>query len=145
MEQKSIKKHNKIIKVTLIIYCLIMLVCFISFFTVSGVTKDYSFIYGFLLCLAPSFIFVLVSLFFPITRLVDAKVGKSVIVWYVIGYVLKYAAIIGIPFIGLNKPDLFNKWVMLATTLIGPVFVIISKLIFANVVSKSSEFKPKIG
>ena len=143
MEQKAKQKYNRIIKVSLIIYCLIMAICLIVFGIVTATTKNNSYVYGFLLCLLPSLLFVFVSTIFPVTRIIDTKVGKSTIVWYVIAYVLKYAAIIGIPFIGLNKPDIFNKWVMLATTLIGPVFVIINKLIIANVVSKNAKIDQK--
>lgn len=143
MEQTQPKKLTKITKVTLVIYCLIVAVCLIVFGTISGIKKDYSFLYGFLLCLGPSIVFVVVSLFFPLGQLVAAKAGKGVIAWSVIGYILKYGLVIGIPFIGVTHPDIFNKWVMLGTTLIAPITVIISKLIFANVVSKNAKNNQK--
>lgn len=139
MEQKQTKKLTKITKVTLVIYCCVMLGYFISFLVASILIKDYSYLYGFLLCLGPGLLFVLISLFLPISNIATAKVGKGIIVWYVIAYVIKYAAIIAIPFIGIKWPENFNRWVMLATTLIAPITIIINKIVFANVVSK----KPK--
>ena len=139
MEQIQSQKSTKITKVTLVIYCLIVAICLITFITVSATLKDYSYLYGYLLCLGPSIIFVFVSLLFPLSQLFAAKASKAVIVWCVIGYVIKYALIIGIPFIGLSYEEHFNRWVMLATTLIAPLIVIINKIIFANIVSK----KPK--
>lgn len=143
MDQKVKQKYNKIIKVTLIIYCLIMAICMIVFGMLTITQKNNSYLCGFSLCLGPGLMFVFISMMFPIIKIVDAKVGKSTIAWYVVAYVLKYAAIIGIPFIGIYKPDIFNKWVMLATTLIGPIFVYTSKLIIANVVSKSAKNQEK--
>lgn len=75
----------------------------------------------------------------PSPMVIRAKLGKGGIAWFIVTYVLKYAAIIGIPFIGLAFPDHFNKWVMLAITLIAPIQVIITKLIFANYVSKNEQ------
>ncbi|MCQ3907667.1 MAG: hypothetical protein MJ219_02790, partial [Mycoplasmoidaceae bacterium] len=66
-------------KGTLVIYCLIIAVCLIMFGIISGIKKDYSFLYGFLLCLGPSIVFVVVSLFFPLAQLVAAKASKGVI------------------------------------------------------------------
>lgn len=139
MDQKIKQKYNKIIKVSLIIYCLIMAVCLIIFAVLTVTLKDNSYLFGFTLCLAPGLLFVFISMTFPVTKIVDAKVGKGTIAWFIVAYILKYAAIIGIPFIGIYKPDTFNKWAMLVTTLIGPIFVYTSKLIIANVVSKSAK------
>ena len=139
MEVKQTQKLTKITKVTLVIYCLIIAASLISFLTTSLITKNYSYLYGFLLCLGPSAIFVFVSLLFPLSQLVEAKASKATIVWCVIGYVIKYALVIGIPFIGIAYEEHFNRWVMLGTTIISPLIIIINKIIFANVVSK----KPK--
>lgn len=142
MDTKSNKSPTRITKVTLVIYCLLALVCFIVFFAIVPVA-GYSYLLGFLLCLGPGLLFVFVSMLLPLSNLVGAKTGKSIIVWCVIAYVLKYAAVIGIPFIGMVFSDLFNRWVMLATTLVAPITVIISKLIFANIVSKNSKTEQK--
>lgn len=139
MENKTIKSSNIITKVSLVIYCLLMLACFIVFITVSSLKKDYSFLFAFLLCLLPGMIFIFVSLLMPSPMVIRAKLGKGGIALFIVTYVLKYAAIIGIPFIGLAFPDHFNKWVMLAITLIAPIQVIITKLIFANYVSKNEQ------
>lgn len=139
MEVKQTQKLTKITKVTLVIYCLIVAVSLITFLTVSVVIKDYSYLYGFLLCLGPSVIFVFVSLLFPLSQLVEAKASKAVIAWCVVGYVIKYALIIGIPFIGIAFEEHFNRWVMLGTTLIAPLVIIINKIIFANIVSKKDK------
>lgn len=139
VDKKQVKNSTKITKVSLVIYCLIMLVCFIVFMTISAMQKQYNLLYAFLLCLAPGIAFILVSLLIPSPAIVGAKLGKGGIALYVVTYVLKYAAIIGIPFIGLAFPDNFNKWVMLAITLVAPIQVIITKLIFANYVSKSEK------
>lgn len=139
MTEKKTNSYTKITKVTLVIYCLIAVACLIVFLTISSIAKDFSYLYGFLLCLGPGLLFVFISMLLPISQLVSAKIGKGVIVWCVIAYVIKYAAIIGIPFIGLKFEQNFNRWVMLATTLIAPIIVIISKIIFANVVSKKSK------
>lgn len=139
MEQKNINSSKLITKVSLVIYCLLMLACFIVFMTISSMQKSWSYLYAFLLCLAPGMIFIFVSLLLPSPSIVIAKMGKGGIAWYVVTYVLKYAAIIGIPFIGLAFPAHFNKWVMLAITLVAPIQVIITKLIFANYVSKNEK------
>lgn len=138
-KQEQVKSSTKITKVSLVIYCLIMLVCFIVFMTISAMQKQYALLYAFLLCLAPGLAFICVSLLIPSASIIGAKLGKGGIVLYVITYVLKYAAIIGIPFIGLAFPENFNKWVMLAITLVAPIQVIITKIIFANYVSKSEK------
>lgn len=139
MPQKIIKSSKVITKVSLVIYCLIMLVCFIVFITVSSLLHNWSYLYAFLLCLLPGMIFIFISLLLPSPAIVGAKMGKGGIAWFVVTYVLKYAAIIGIPFIGLTFPVNFNKWVMLAITLVAPIQVIITKLIFANYVSKNEQ------
>lgn len=135
--------YTKITKVTLVIYCLIMALGLVAFGIVFAIVNDPTYLYGFLLCLGPGLLFVFASCFLPIPRLLDAKASKGIIVWYVIAYVLKYAAIIGIPFIGLVFDQFFNKWVMLATTLIAPITVIIIKIIFANYVSKKAKNRVK--
>lgn len=137
MEKKQLKSSTKITKVTLVIYCLIALVTFIVLITVGSIFKNNTYLYGFLLCLGPGLLFVFVSMCLPISNLVAARAGKGVIAFYVVAYVLKYAAIIGIPFIGITFEVNFNRWVMLGTTLVAPIIVIISKFIFANVVSKN--------
>ncbi len=137
MTKKKQNNSTKITKVTLVIYCLIMVVSLIAFIITSGLLKDYSYLYGFLLCFGPGLIFVFVSFLLPLPQLISAKTGKGIIAICIIAYVVKYAAIIGIPFIGLTFPDHFNRWVMLGTTLVAPITVIISKLIFANYVSKN--------
>lgn len=139
MEQKAIKSSKIITKVSLVIYCLIMLACAIAFMTVSAYQKNWSYFWAFLLCLFPGFIFIAISLLIPSPAIVAAKMGKGGIAWFIVTYVLKYAAIIGIPFIGLAFPAHFNKWVMLAITLVAPIQVIITKLIFANYVSKNEQ------
>ncbi len=95
--------------------------------------------YGFLLCLSPGIIFVLCSLLIPSPGIVSAKVGKGGIIFFVVLNVIKYALIVGIPFIGLPFPDIFNKWVMLGVTLVAPIQAFITKLIIANIVRKNSE------
>lgn len=136
MKKEQTKSSTKITKVSLVIYCSILFACLIAFITTSVVTKDYGYLYGYLLCLGPGLLFTFISFFFPTSKLVEAKVGKGYIAWFVITCVIKYAAIIGIPFIGLKWNQYFNKWVMLGTTLISPIFVYIYKLLFANIVSK---------
>lgn len=136
MQQTSTKNFNKITKLTLVIYCLLSIAIFITTITISVTQKDYKFVYGFLLCLTPGLIFVFISCFMPFSRLFGCDASKGVIVLFSIVYLLKYAAIIGFPFIGLTHKDLFDKWVMLATTLVAPVLVLIIKCIFANIVSK---------
>lgn len=142
MDQKQTKSPTKITKVTLVIYCSLALVSFIVLIAIAPST-NYSYLLGFLLCLGPGLLFVFVSMLLPLSNLVGAKTGKGIIVWCVIAYILKYAAIIGIPFIGMVYKDIFNRWTMLATTLVAPILVIISKLIFANIVSKSSKTEQK--
>lgn len=143
MAKKKQEISTKITKVSLVIYCLIMAVALIAFVITSGLLKDYSYLYGFLLCLGPGLIFVFISFLLPLPQLISAKTGKGIIVVCVIAYVLKYAAIIGIPFIGLTFHEHFNRWVMLGTTLVAPITVIINKLIFANYVSKSAKNEQK--
>ncbi|MCQ2956680.1 MAG: hypothetical protein MJ233_02260 [Mycoplasmoidaceae bacterium] len=109
MTKKKQEISTKITKVTLVIYCLIMVVTLIAFVIISGLLKDFSYLYGFLLCLGPGLAFVFISFLLPISSLVSAKAGKGVIALYVIAYVLKYAAIIGIPFIGLTFHEHFNR------------------------------------
>lgn len=145
MDKKQPNKYTKITKVTLVIYCLIMVVLFAIFLIISAIKKEYSFLYGYLLCLGPSLIFVFVSVLLPVPKLIEAKSGKGIIALYIIAYIIKYALLIGIPFIGLANEAYFNRWVMLATTLVAPIAVIIIKLIFANIVSKSSKNTVKIG
>lgn len=145
MDKKQPNKYTKITKVSLVIYCLIMVVLFTTFLIISATRKEYSFLYAYLLCLGPSLIFVFVSVLLPIPKLVEAKTGKGIIAVYIIAYIIKYALLIGIPFIGLANEAYFNRWVMLATTLVAPIAVIIIKLIFANIVSKSSKNEAKIG
>lgn len=139
MENQETNFYAKITKWTLVIYCLVTLVMLIILFILGFTMVNFSYVCGFLLCIAPGFIFVFISCYMPISKLFAAKAGKGVIAWYCVAYVLKYAAIIGIPFIGLANEVFFDKWTMLATTLIAPITVIISKVIFANIVSKKSQ------
>lgn len=139
MQQDSIKNPKIITKVSLVIYCLIMLACFIILITISSMQKDYSFVFGFLLCLLPGMFFIFSSMLLPSPALIKVGLAKKAIVWFVIIYVLKYAIIIGVPFIGIAFNNLFNKWVMLAITLIAPIQTIITKAIFANFISKNKQ------
>ena len=143
VDKQQSNKYTKITKLSLVIYCLIGLLFIIACSIAFAYTKDLTYLYGFLLCFGPGLIFVGVSCFLPIPRLVEAKVGKGIIVWAIIAYVLKYAAIIGIPFIGLVFSQFFNRWIMLATTLVAPILIIIIKIIFANFVSKSTKNSQK--
>lgn len=139
METQQTNFFAKITKWTLVIYCLVTLVMLITLTIVSFQLTNFSYVCAFLLCIVPGFLFVFISCYMPISKLFGAKAGKGVIAWYCVAYVLKYAAIIGIPFVGLTYSAFFNRWVMLATTLIAPITVIISKVIFANIVSKKSQ------
>ncbi|MCQ2747993.1 MAG: hypothetical protein MJ223_01855 [Mycoplasmoidaceae bacterium] len=109
MEKNRQEKSTKITKYSLVIYCLIIICLLISFLVSSLTLKNYTYIYGFLLCLGPSILFVLISVFLPTSKFFDAKSGKGVIAIYVILYVVKYAAIIGMPFVGLTFEQFFNK------------------------------------
>lgn len=137
--QTQPKTYTKITKVTLVIYCLIMLVCLIAFLIVSPMTKDYTYLYAFLLCLGPGLIFAFISLIFPMSQLFSAHVGKATIVWVVLGYILKYGLVVGMLIVGIMFEQYFNRWVMLAITLVAPITVIINKIVFANIVSKKPQ------
>lgn len=133
------KRHKMIAKVSLAVYCFLIIAFLISFLLVSFFNKDWSYMYGFLLCLLPGIIFILCSLLIPSPGIVSAKVGKGGIIFFIVLNVIKYALIVGIPFIGLPFPHVFNKWAMLTITLVAPIQVFITKLIIANIVGKNSE------
>lgn len=141
---ENVQNNSKIItKVSLVIYCILALIALVILLYFSFIKNQWSFVYGFLLCLGPGLIFIGLTLLLPAISVVSAKLGKAGIVWYCIGFVLKYAAIIGIPFIGIAFPTLFDKWVMLGTTLFAPIQALITKIIFANYVSKSEKKQTK--
>ncbi len=113
-----------------------MLVCLIGFLVTSPMTEDYTYLYAFLLCLGPGLIFIFTSLILPMSQLFSAQVGKVTIVWVVIGYIVKYGLVVAALIVGIMFEQHFNRWVMLAITLVAPITVIINKIVFANIVSK---------
>jgi len=98
------------------------------------------------LCLGSGIVFMIISVLLPFEKIVEKDASKGLIAWFVVAYVFKYALVFCIPIIGIKFSSNFNRWTMLATTLIAPILVIISKFIIANKVSKNNksiEEKPK--
>lgn len=143
IERKNIS--NKITKLTLVIYFIFMIACTIACVIASAMIKDWTLSYGFLVCLGPSLIFVIISSLLPINKFFDSK-SKRAIFLYSLLYVIKYILIFAIPVICLAYGETyFNRWTMMATTLIAPITVIVLKLIIAikdSKKAKKDETKP---
>jgi len=139
MPKKELNNSRKITKVSLVIYSALMIALGIVFITLSYTLKNMSYFWGYLLCLGPSIIFMFATVYMTTVLVLKPGASKGTIVWHCILYFLKYALIICIPIIGIWKHEIFNRWSMLSTTLIAPVLVIITKIVFANYVSKKSK------
>lgn len=140
MEKQVDKISTKITKVTLVIYFSFVLVSFIACLVPSIVLKDWTITYGYLVCLAPGLLFAMISIFLPIDKFFATK-SKKMIALYCVLYIVKYLLIFIVPLLCLfyAEETMFNRWSMMASTLIAPLVIIFTKLIIAIVDSKKSK------
>lgn len=146
---KRRKKRNNleltkfITKLSLVIYFSLV---FIFLFILLGICKtsnEWSYMWGFLLCLGPSLVFMLVSMVLPLENIPLNNSKKKTVVVRSILYAVKYLLVICIPLIGVYYNTQFNAWTMLAITLLAPVLVITIKVVLAIKIDRKSKTDTK--
>ncbi len=144
MAVENKKSSMKITKVSLVIYFSVVLVALVAFSITAWKFNDARILYGFAVCLAPGILFALISICLPIQAFFSVKTKKIIFIYSIL-YVLKYLALFIVPIFALlyAEESYFNRWSMLATTLLTPITIIVMKLIIAIVDSKKPQKETK--
>ncbi len=139
MKKKQKRSFKKITKVSLVIYFSLIVAVFIACIIPSILLKRWDITYGYLVCLGPSLIFALISMLLPIEIFFKTKSKKMIFV-YCLLYVLKYIILFLIPILCILYGEAyFNRWSMLACTLVAPLFIIGLKITIAIIDSKQAK------
>lgn len=143
MSKKEHYSSKKITKLTLVIYFCLMFAAFATTLTISLVQKNNTYIFAYLLCLLPSLFYVIIGLTFTAQMLIKTKSKKVAIAAVVILHSLRYILLFTPIFICIFFQQYFNVWVVLAITVFSPAYIIILKIIIANIVSKNNKSEEK--